>query len=395
MPSDLHPPTNANGDGRWGWLSSQGLGVLCGQAAVILLAIGSVVLAATRNGASAMIRMDDVRGFFVAPSAVHLWFYLLLPVLGLYALNITLATWQNVTGKWRNGIRAPRFYAPAVVHVAFLTGLLAHLIGGLGGAELGWVMVGPNWGDLGDGRQARVTALDVERHPDGSTKQVRASVEVRDSEGTVSPAVVHYNGPLSRGLGRDLLLLIRPEAVPAVRLVRGPFRCEVEVEGSCDLGGVHAELLYLHPPPQQGQRAFARVRVRDAGGGATEVFWLIPRRSKQLADGSLLSLGGTETRPGILLQRRHAPGDPWALLASILLTIGMAMMWRRFVPAGSLDPRPSDAPTGGKLSGAASALEVPLDAAAPPGPPHAALRTSRRGPFACEPGPSSSRPGSR
>jgi hypothetical protein len=260
-----------------------------------------------------------------------------LPVLGLYALNITLATWQNVTRRWRNGIRAPRFYAPAVIQVAFLAGLLAHLIGGLGGAELGRVMVGPTWGDLGDGRQARVTALDVERHPNGSTKQIRASVEVRDSEGTVSPAVVHYNGPLSRGLGRDLLLLIRPEAVPAVRLVRGPLHCDVEVEGSCDLGDVRAELLYLHPPPQRGRSAFARVRVRDAGGGATEVFWLIPGRPKPLADGSLLSLGGAETRPGILLQRRHAPGDPWALLASILLTIGMAMMWRRFLPAG-VDP---------------------------------------------------------
>jgi len=333
MPSDLQPSANATDDGRWGWLSSQGLGVLCGQTAVILLAIGSVVLAATRSGASAMIVMDDVRGFFVAPSAVHLWFYLLLPVLALYALNITLATWQNVTRKWRNGIRAPRSYASAVIHVAFLAGLLAHLVGGLGSAELGRVMVGPSWGDLGDGRQARVTALDVERHPNGSAKQVRASLEVRDSEGAVSPAVVHYNGPLSRGLGSDLLILVRPEMVPTVRLVRGPLQCDVEVEGSCDLGGVHAELLYLHPPPQRDQGAFARVRVRDAGGGGTEVFWLLPGRSRPLADGSLLSLGGIETRPGVLLQRRRAPGDPWALLASILLAIGMAMMWRRFVPS--------------------------------------------------------------
>jgi hypothetical protein len=203
-------------------------------------------------------------------------------------------------------------------------------------------MVGPNWGDLGDGRQARVAALDVERYSSGSTKQVRASVEVRDSKGAVAPAVVHYNGPLSRGLGRDLLLLIRPEAVPVVRLVRGPLHCDLEVEGSCDLGGVHAELLYLHPPPGRNQGAFARVRVRNSGGGGTEVFWLIPGRPKRLADGSLLSLGGIETHPGILLQRRHAPGDPWALLASILLTIGMAMMWRRFVPSCRVEAEGED-----------------------------------------------------
>ena len=127
-----------------------------------------------------------------------------------------------MTRKWRNGIRAPRFYAPAVIHVAFLTGLLAHAIGGLGGAELGRVSVGPSWGDLGDGRQARVTALDVERHPNGSDEAgPRERGGPRLPKARSSAAVVHYNGPLSRGLGSDLLLLIRPEAVPAVRLVRG------------------------------------------------------------------------------------------------------------------------------------------------------------------------------
>jgi len=194
--------------------------------------------------------------------------------------------------------------------------------------------VWPSWGDLGDGRQARITALDIERHPDASTKQVRASVEVRTSDGVTSSTIVDYNGPLSRGLGSDLLLLIRPEKVPAVSLVRGPERCDVEVERSCDLAGVRAELLYLHPPPQPGQGAFARMRVQDAATGAAEQFWLMPGQSKRLADGSRLSLAGIEMRPGILLRHRHAPGDPWALLASLLLAVGLAMMWSRFLPAG-------------------------------------------------------------
>jgi hypothetical protein len=333
MPSEIRDFANAAEEGRWGWMYSQGLGVLCGQATVLLLAVGSVALTATRDGASAAIAMDDIRAFFVAPAVVHLWFYLLLPVLGLYALNTTLATWRSVTRKWRNGIRAPQSYAPAVVHVAFLASLLAHGVGGLGGAELGPVRVGPSFRDLGDGRQARVTALDVDRHPDGSAKQVRASVEIRTSEGATSSAIVAYNGPLSRGLGSDLLILIRPEAISAVQLVRGAERCDVEVEGSCDLGGVRAELLYLHPAPQRDQGAFARMRVQDAATGAAEEFWLMPGPPRRLADGSRLSLAGIDVRPGILLQRRHAPGDPWALLASVLLIVGLAMMWRRFLPA--------------------------------------------------------------
>jgi hypothetical protein len=326
------PNGSRTGTSRTAWLSSQGLGVICGQATVLLLAIGSVVLAATRDGASAAIEMDDLRGFFDPPSAVHLWFYLLVPVLTLYALNATLATWQNVAKKWRAGIRAPRFYAPAVIHVAFLIGLLAHGVGGIAGAELDPVVLGPSWTQLGDGREARVTGLEVEPNPDGSMKQVRASVETRGAGGSSSETVVYYNGPLSRGLGSDLMLMIRPHSVPTLQLARGEDRCDVEVEGVCELGGVRVELLYLHPPLQAGQSAFAQLRVQSTSSGDAETFSLTPGRSQQLADGSLLAFESLEARPAIVLRHRRAPGNPLALLASILLGLGLLMMWRRFSP---------------------------------------------------------------
>jgi hypothetical protein len=330
MPSD--PNGSRAGESPTAWLSSQGLGVICGQATVFLLAIGSVVLAATREGASAAIAMDDIRGFFDAPSVVHLWFYLLIPVLALYALNATLATWQNVAKKWRAGIRAPHFYAPALIHIAFLIALLAHGVGGVGGEELDRLMVGPSWTEVGNGREARVTGLEVELNPDGSMKQVRASVETRDPDGSSSETAVYYNGPLSRGLGSDLMLLIRPHSVPTLQFARGEDRCDIEVEGACDLGDVRAELLYLHPPLRDGQSAFAQVRAHNVGSGETEMFSLTLGRSKQLADGSRLSIAGLEERPAILLRHRRAPGNPLALLASIVLGLGLLMMWRRFSP---------------------------------------------------------------
>jgi len=338
---------------RWSWLSSQGLGVICGQATVVLLAIGSVVLTATRDGASAMIAMDDVRAFFTAPAPAHMWFYLLLVVLTLYALNTALATWQSVARKWRNGIRAPHLYAPAVIHLAFLAGLLAHGVGGLWGSEAGSILVGPDWRELADGRRARVTGIDVEPHPDGSMKQLRANVEIRNIDATTDErgnantnantntktAVIHYNGPLSSGLGSELLLLIRPQSVPTVRLARGESACDLEVDGSCDLDGARAELLYLQAPARRGQSAYARLRVEAPAAGPSEAFWLSPGQSKQLADGSLISLASIEMRPALLLRQRHAPGNPWALLASILLALGLAMMWRRFLPgAGRASP---------------------------------------------------------
>ena len=81
--------------------------------------------------------------------------------------------------------------------------------------------------------------------------------------------------------------------------------------------------------PQRG--GFAQVRVHDPSG-ATEVLPLVSDQPQTLADGSRLSLAGVEMHPAILLRRRHAPGNPWALLASLLLTLGLAIMWRRFSP---------------------------------------------------------------
>jgi hypothetical protein len=314
------------------WLFSQGLGVICGQATVLLLAIGSIVLSVTRDGASASIAMDDMLAFFRPVSAVHLWFYLLILVLTLYALNTTLATYRNVVKKWRAGIRAPRFYAPAVIHLAFLVGLLAHGVGGVGGAELERLLLGPSWTQLGDGREARVTGLKVDSNPDGSMKQLHASVETRDAEGSSTETVVYYNGPLSRGLGSELMLLVRPQSVPTLRLARGEDRCAVEAAGICELGDVRVELLYLHPPLQPGQSPFAQLRVQNAGGVDAEAFPLTPGESKQLSDGSLLSAEGIGPRPAILLRHRRAPGNPLALLSSILLGLGLLMMWRRFSP---------------------------------------------------------------
>jgi hypothetical protein len=76
------------------------------------------------------------------------------------------------------------------------------------------------------------------------------------------------------------------------------------------------------------------VRVRQAVDGTAEVLSLMSGQLTTPAGGSLLSLAGIEARPAILLRRRHAPGNPWALLASLLLALGLAMMWRRFSPRG-------------------------------------------------------------
>lgn len=306
------------------WLRSQGLGVILGQATVILLAVGSVVLAATRDGASAGVGLDDVRAFFEPPSWAHLWFYLLVPVMGLYALNTLLATWHEVTTKWRAGLRTVRTFAPAVFHVAFLVALLAHLVGGVFGEERGMQVVGPAWADLGDGREARLTGLEIPTWPDGRPRQARATVELREA-GTTHTEVLSYNGPLSSGLGTDLWLLTRYGEVPrGVRLAAGDARCEVPLHGACTLAGRDLALAEVRTsrfgPPS------ALVRVLPG-----EDRLLAPGRPLRLEGGPTIRLEEVLTGPAVLLRRRHAPGNPWALGSALLLGLGLVMMGRRWL----------------------------------------------------------------
>ena len=64
LPSELPIVQAPQGDEGPRWyvmLRSQGLGLICGQLTVLLLAIGSFVIANTRTGASREVRGDDIR----------------------------------------------------------------------------------------------------------------------------------------------------------------------------------------------------------------------------------------------------------------------------------------------------------------------------------------------
>lgn len=193
---------------RWSlMLRSQGLGLLCGQLAVLLLGLGSVVLAATREGASATVQLDDLRAFFAPPSVCHLWLYLLLVVLVLYGLNTALCTWASTLRRWRGGQRSPWMHGPAVLHLAFLVALVAHLVGGLGGGEAPpVVLTTATWTRLDPQRQARLLTLELERHPDGSLRQAYARVALAAGGGR-REVELRYNQPLVLEAGSRLVLL--------------------------------------------------------------------------------------------------------------------------------------------------------------------------------------------
>jgi hypothetical protein len=313
---------------RLAWLRSQGLGLVCGFATVALLAIGSVVLTATREGASAGIHMDDLRGFFDPPRVEHLWLYLLFPVAALYALNTVLATWDTVTRKWRAGFRAPGAYAASIVHVGFLLALAAHGFGGFLGKDGGGVLVGPVFQEVPGFGEARLVSLEVETLPDGMPREAWARLEVRDATGAIEQRTVGYNVPLSSRGGAALALLGDFGRAWVARLVAGTDSCALAEGQRCLLAGEPVRLVRL--VADAGGAPAALVAARGPGG--REETRVVARGGElPLASGRVLQLASVAAEQVIVLRTRETPGHPWALAAAALMAIGIALLWRKLL----------------------------------------------------------------
>ncbi len=318
MPSDAQP--------RWAWLRSQGLGVLCGQLTVALLGVGSVVIPATRDGASAEVHFDDVTAFFSRPSWVHAWFYALLGVLALYALNTALCTWDSLRAKLARRVREAGAYAPAIIHLSFLLTLVAHLVGGLWTREHEPVTITASWVDVGGGRQARLLSVVEESLKNGRPKSVEATLEFKDAAGRVTARTLGYNAPLSDGLATELLLLEQAGRLPgALVFSLGASQCSARRETPCVLGGRTLQVLEVY----EGERPAALVRLTGPGG--PEQLVLGEGSTRPLRSGEELRFAGMTLEPAVLVRGRTVPGMPWAAAAALVMAVGLVLMGRRWV----------------------------------------------------------------
>jgi len=315
-------------------LRSQGLGILCGQATVLLLAIGSIVIAATRDGASAELRMDEVRPFFEQPALAHLWFYALVWVVALFALNTALCTWHGTMRKWRAGQRSLFHHGPALMHVAFLVALLAHAIGGFGAREEQPRVLTSEWRALGDGRRARLLDLRPELFENGQLKQVHARVEVEAAaDDGAKPAVtvqtVAYNRPLSTGWGARLWLLANQGTGWVAEIAAGGQSCALAPGQGCKLAGWRVHLDALYPSGHWGSQPAVRL-LATRGAQQREQFFLLPGGKHPLIDGTEVRLVRVGQQPEIVLRVRRSPGTPWALVSALLLLAGTFFLGRRW-----------------------------------------------------------------
>ena len=331
MPSDEAPRS------RWSWLSSQGLGLVLGQATVVLLGIGTLVISATRETASAQVQLDELSGFFSPPRWAHLWLYALLPVCALYALNTTLCTWQSVVGRWRRGTREVAAWAPSVIHLAFLFALLAHLVGGFFNREGESLTLTRSFSPLGDGRKARLVKLETETTPSKKLKAVHATVELEDASGRTEQAVLGYNEPISRGLGSELLLVSQAGQLTGAAFSLNGQQCRASAPGECWLGDTRVGLVALRQTSHWGARQVAVLAVEEPGT-PPQSFPLAEGASHPLGGGASLRFDGVTVEDAVEVRRRLSPGHPIALLSALVLVVGLSMMGRRWLRA----PTPED-----------------------------------------------------
>lgn len=329
MPSEKRPLTRA-----LDLLRSQGLGVICGLSTVVLLAIGSFVIPATRDGASAAVHFDDLTAFFTEPSWVHSWLYLLVVVMVVYGVNTAYATVFNVVQKLRHGVRRISAYAPALFHLGFLVALVAHLVGGVATTEGGQLVIGPEWTELTETTEVRLVSMEIETHPTGMPRSVTGHVQLRDAAGLVWTDTVGFNDPIVTAGGVDLALLANyVPAVPAAKLKIGSRTCRLLVGASCATANGRVELGSLNGTPGDPNLAGASavVTITPPGVGTARRALVSAARPVKLTGEIEITLEAIELYPAVLVRRRHSPGTPLALASAILLAIGVLMMGRRWL----------------------------------------------------------------
>ena len=147
----------------------------------------------------------------------------------------------------------------------------------------------------------------------------------------MTPVAVGYNEPVSSGWGADLLLLLRAAGEPTgVRLTAGVAECTLEGPGdACSLVGRSIRLVRVQEGGHWGRKAVAFLQIE--GKGEPQPFFLWAGGSKVLSEnGAAVRLEEFRAVPVVMLRSRHAPGNPWALVAAVLLGLGLLAMGRRW-----------------------------------------------------------------
>jgi hypothetical protein len=110
-------------------------------------------------------------------------------------------------------------------------------------------------------------------------------------------------------------------------ITSGKARCAASLGQKCVIAGRTLQVLGLHHSGHWGKTPMAVVRDLATTDNS---FFLMAGKEHALPGGGKVKLAGLSDSPLVILRRRHAPGTPWALVASIIMALGIVMFGRRW-----------------------------------------------------------------
>ncbi|MDR4507666.1 MAG: hypothetical protein MRJ65_05425 [Candidatus Brocadiaceae bacterium] len=307
---------------------SQKFGIITGFTITGLLIIGSLIMN-YRPGQYTGLSGDDLTFFFNQKKPIHIWFYLLFLAFIFYGVNTFLCTLDSVLRKIKGNVKKVSLYGASVVHIGFITTLLAHLIGGLYSSSKPPVTIGAEWTDMG-GFEMKVTDLKTSSYPNGMPKKIVTYVAVR-KDGVEYSDTLGYNNPvlLQNGVTAVLMRDYGMMASGAVLDVDGR-RLDVNIGESFDARGVQMRVTNVYMPPQYRYPVIKLVSVSE-DDKVHSTHLPIGESNGQMVFGVKVAFTDIKSAPGVLAGIKENPSIPLSLVTVLFFSVGMGLVILRIV----------------------------------------------------------------
>ena len=172
---------------------------------IINLAIGSLVMNINSDLYPPFFPFD-LNFFFRPVRQVHLWLYILLVTTTLFALNLTACFILDLIRWINHQNRTLKKTAALLFHGALLLALVAHLYEGFYGNSGQAILSNKNKVIPGIG-EVKVLSTKRKTHPDGSLKDIIATIQIIRPDGDQIEQNISFNQPgIFEGGNREIII---------------------------------------------------------------------------------------------------------------------------------------------------------------------------------------------
>ncbi|MGQ3685994.1 MAG: hypothetical protein ACUBOA_13465 [Candidatus Loosdrechtia sp.] len=305
-------------------LKSQKLGITIGFAVPGLLIIGSLIMSFLPNHYRGLSG-EDITFFFNNKKPIHLWFYLLFFACIIYGINTFLCTLDSIIKKAKRGVKKIPLYGAAIVHIGFITTLVAHLIGGLYSSTEPPVLVSDEWANVG-GAEMRVTNLETSSYPNGMPKIIKASVTVRKG-GTEYQDTIGYNNPILLRQGVSAVLMQNYGMIPSGALLKIDDRfCNMKIGEPFTINNSQMRIADIHIPQYRFRDPEISLLYTTENQGRQHAFIPMGEGNGKKINGATIAFLDIKSVPGVLVYVKNNPSIPLTFVTILFFSAGLILV---------------------------------------------------------------------